>query len=165
MDGSIADKWVGVARAKRRNLSRDELEAAHARARAALGLAGWPSAAARLTPLALSEVTQTYRVRASATAAILKITSPATALASLQAQTLLGGRGIALPAVRWADVGRGAILYEDVGSSGIAVAPDPDTLAELVIYLARLHAAGVVDSAGTAETIPAIADRGWPTPA
>src|SRR5262249_9913668 len=165
MDSLVADRRVGVARAKRRDLNRVELAAARTRAHIALSLAGWDPAGVRLTPLAVSDLTQTYRVRAAGMAAVLKNLSPALAVSTLQTQTLLSTRGIGLPAVLWADADRGAILYEDVGSAGIAAAPNRETLAGVVTYLAQLHAAGLVDPADAEDVIPAIAKHGWPTPA
>jgi SAM-dependent methyltransferase len=163
--GLAAEKQVGVARAKRRSLSRAELRESHGRARAVLAEAGWAPAAVRLAPLALSDLTQTYRVRAAGSSAILKVMPSSTATASLQAHAFLSSRGISLPAVRWADAHRGAILYEDLGSAGVTTAPRREELAALVSYLARLHAAGIVGSTSAAAAIPAIAKDGWPTPA
>jgi SAM-dependent methyltransferase len=160
-----AEKQVGVARAKRRRLSRVELRAARTHARAVLALAGWASGTCRLTPLSVSDLTQTYRVRAAGVSSILKMLPPSMAVSALQAQALLSARGIALPAVLWSDADRGAILYEDLGSAGLATAPNPDELERVVAYLARLHAAGVVEPAAAAEIVPAIAAHGWPTPA
>ena len=165
MNGPVAEKHIGVARAKRRRLSRLELRAAHTRARAVLARAGWAAGTVRLTPLAVSDLTQTYRIRAAGASAILKMLPSAMAASTLQAQALLSARGIALPAVRWSDADRGAILYEDLGSAGLATAPDPAALERAVTYLARLHAAGVVEPAAAAEIVPAIAAHGWPTPA
>jgi ubiquinone/menaquinone biosynthesis C-methylase UbiE len=163
--GRAAEKQVGVARAKRRSLSHTELRESHTRARAALAEAGWAPAAVRLTPLALADLTQTYRVRAARSSAILKVMPSSTATASLQAHAFLSSRGVSLPAVRWADADHGAILYEDLGSVGVTTAPQREELAALVTYLARLHAAGIVKSESAAAAIPAIATHGWPTPA
>ena len=165
MIGPAAEKHIGVARAKRRHLTGVEIDAALERVRAALSLAGWAPATAGITPLSLSDLTQTYRVHVAGASAILKVLPSAMARSTLQAQALLSRRGVVLPALRWADPDAGAILYEDLGADGLATAPDREELAGAVAYLAQLHAAGVIDPAAAEEAVPAIAKQGWPTPA
>jgi SAM-dependent methyltransferase len=160
----VAEKRVGVARAKRRDLTAAETAAALTRARAALAAAGL-AAAAEITPLAVTDLTQTYRVRRGSDSAVLKLLPPSMAASALEAQVWLGTRGVDLPAVHWADVTGGAILYEDLGSEGLSAVPNRDQLADAVVYLARLHAAGIVEAEAASGWMPATAGRDWPTPA
>ena len=71
---------------------------------------------------------------------------------------------MALPDVRWSDSERGAILYEDLGSIEPAVAPNCTELTSLMWYLARLHAAGIVEPAIGSRLVPLVAEAGWPSP-
>jgi SAM-dependent methyltransferase len=158
----VLERRIGVARAKRRILSPEERAAALIRARAILAAAGVP--AAGISPLALTDVTQTYHVRRQSDSAILKLVPRSAAASVLAAQAWLGEHGVELPAVLWADAAMGAVLYEDVGTCGLTPTPDPDQLAAAMAYLARLHAAGIVDRAD-AEARRVLGADGVPTPA
>ena len=160
----LVDKRVGVARAKRRHLSRTERTHALARARDALTAAGWP-ADTRISALALTDLTQTFRVRAANRTAVLKLSPSSIAALVLEAEAWLRPRGASLPDVRWHDVDRGSILFEDVGKQAMAHEPHREELGAVAVMLAELHAAGRFEAATAARVLPMLASQGWPTPA
>jgi SAM-dependent methyltransferase len=153
------------ANVKRISLSRHERFVCARRARECLRhspLRGEPVA---ITPLALSDLTQTYRVTAGHRSAVLKLLPAATAELSARVHRFLRSRGIELPALIWTDLQAGAILQEDIGPAAMPADPDLSELLPLVRYVARLHDACMMDPVTAHAEFPDLAAGGFPTPA
>jgi len=158
---SLAD----CARVKRILLSREEENQFESRARILVTQSGCVEGDLHLEPLALSDVSQTYRVRGLHSSFVLKIMPVRTTDLCVRAHEYIRSKGISLPEIVWWDAKGGAVLYEDLGPADIPPTLDLTKLKSIVRYLARLHDACTMTQSTAASLFPAAAADGFPTPA
>jgi SAM-dependent methyltransferase len=156
---------IPQARVKRILLSSVEVACLERRAREYLARCGLAAAGMTVEPLALSDVSQTYRVCSGNTHLILKVASPQVANLCVRIHEYLERRHIESPAILSSDPERGAILYCDLGRAEAPARPDEAELIAIVRYLARLHDACQMKQEEAHSLFPDLTATGFPSPA
>jgi hypothetical protein len=150
------------ARVKRILLSSVEVAWMERRAHECLARFGFSGMA--LEPLALSDLTQTYRVSGGDTKLILKMASPRVASLCARIHEYLERQNIESPAILSSDPERGAILFCDLGRAKAPAKPDAAELMAIVRYLARLHDACHMTPEEACALFPDLSVDGFPSP-